>query len=78
MKILQGVVHGKLIELADDPGLGDGKSIELVILEKPNDIRSVENPLLGFMADEPDLMDEIMDSIHTAREQHPLRLGEDG
>ncbi|HEY9841596.1 MAG TPA: hypothetical protein V6D23_14130 [Candidatus Obscuribacterales bacterium] len=29
--------------------------------------------LLGLLADEPELMDEVMESVHQARETHPLR-----
>ncbi len=32
-----------------------------------------ENPLLGLMADEPDLVDAILEDAMLARESHPLR-----
>jgi len=35
------------------------------------------DPLLGLMADEPGLLDEVVDSALAARE-HPLRIPSDG
>ena len=35
-----------------------------------------ENPSLGLFADEPELIDEIMEGVYRAREQHPFRAGE--
>ena len=32
--------------------------------------------LLGLMADEPDLMDQVIESAYLARQQHPLRRGD--
>jgi len=31
MKVLQGIVHGKNIVLADDPGIADGEQVDLLI-----------------------------------------------
>jgi len=36
-------------------------------------LSNLQDPLLGMCADEPELMDEITESIMQAREQHPLR-----
>ena len=32
-----------------------------------------DDPLMGFMSDEPDLVDAIVDEAMLARETHPLR-----
>jgi hypothetical protein len=77
MKILQGIVHGKNIVLADDPGIADGERVDLLILESSHSAPSNENPLLGLMADEPDLMDQVMEAVNSAREQHTLRQAGD-
>lgn len=37
-----------------------------------------KDPLLGLMADEPELVNEVVDDAYAAREQHPLRLLSDG
>lgn len=37
-----------------------------------------KDPLLGLMADEAELIDEIIESAYAARERHPLRLPSDG
>lgn len=36
---------------------------------------SSDNPSLGLFADDPDLLDEIMDGVYIARENHPFRTG---
>ena len=33
-KVLRGVVHGKTIQLEDDPGLEDGRSVEVILQPK--------------------------------------------
>ncbi len=40
--------------------------------------RRAKNPLLGMMADEPELMDDIAQSAMRDRETRPLRLQTDG
>jgi len=37
-----------------------------------------KDPLLGLVADEPDLIDEVVQGAYVARERHPLRLPSDG
>lgn len=34
--------------------------------------------LLGLMADEPELVDDVVHAAYSAREHHPLRLPDDG
>ena len=37
---------------------------------------AVDDRLLGFMSDQPELMDEIMADIYKSRESQPLRTSE--
>jgi hypothetical protein len=39
---------------------------------------SPKDPLFGLMADEPELVDDVTQAAHAAREHHPLRLPSDG
>lgn len=39
-------------------------------------VKPSSNPSLGLFADEPELIDEIMESVYIARETHPLRAEE--
>jgi uncharacterized protein (DUF433 family) len=48
-----------------------------LLAEKPEELRA-KNPLLGLFADEPDLVDEVVESAMRDRETRPLRLPADG
>ena len=68
-KTLHGVIHGKTIELSDDPGLADGEAVKIVMqsikpsLEKTGaGLRRCE----GALADDP-YWDGIMDEIQQSR-----------
>ena len=37
-----------------------------------------KDPLLGLMADEPELVDQMVEAAYAAREHHPLRAPSDG
>jgi hypothetical protein len=39
---------------------------------------AAKDPLLGLMADEPELVDQVVEAAYAARERHPLRLPSDG
>lgn len=41
-----------------------------------NGLPSPSNPSLGLFADEPELVDEIMEGVYIARETHPFRAGD--
>jgi len=43
------------------------------LVGRKDQVNQLPDPLLGMFADEPDLMDEIVDSAMRARESHPLR-----
>ena len=34
-KIMQGVVHGRIIELSEDPGVTDGQQVQIVLTAVP-------------------------------------------
>ena len=68
IKKLNGIAHGKTIELAEDSGLVDGQEVEVLITiaaaraKSGSGFRSTE----GALADD-DQWDAIMDEIHQAR-----------
>jgi hypothetical protein len=66
-KKLRGVVHGRTVELDEDPGIPDGESVE-VIYPASKRIRTGEGILntAGILADFPE-WDEIMQEIHAQR-----------
>ena len=37
-----------------------------------------KDPLLGLMADEPELMDQVVEAAYEGLERHPLRLPSNG
>ena len=43
------------------------------MIEQTRMTELIQNNLLGMFADEPELMDQAMESVMSAREQHPLR-----
>ena len=45
----------------------------LTVVKTPSPL---SNPILGLFADEPELIDEIMEGVYVARETHPFRTGE--
>jgi hypothetical protein len=44
------------------------------LIERQIIVAAAEDPVLGMFVDEPDLIDEIVDSAMQAREIHPLRI----
>ena len=48
-----------------------------LLAQKLEELRA-KNPLLGLFADEPDLVDEVVESAMRDRETRPLRLPADG
>ncbi len=47
----------------------------VALLNRPpaNESIPAADPLLGLMADESELMDQVVEEAHAARELHPLR-----
>lgn len=65
-KILHGVVHGRTIELTDDPGIADGQSVKVIVrpakADKPwgEGIRRSAGALADDWTDEDDrILEEI-------------------
>ena len=69
-KVIQGKVHGRTIELAEDLGLADGQEVEITV--RTVSITPTPKPgegLLrteGALADDPH-WDAIMEEVHRAR-----------
>jgi hypothetical protein len=67
-KILHGKVHGKTIELDEDPGMTDGQEVEVQVKVVPPTKKWGEGILrtAGALADDEE-WDAIMDEVHKAR-----------
>lgn len=78
-KALHGVIHGKTIELMNDPGLADGAEIRVVIESTTPSSKRGERLLrcAGALADDPywdDIMDEIQQSRKLERRSQEIDL----
>jgi len=67
-KTITGRIHGRTIELTDDPGLQDGQEVRVQVTAVPPAAPWGEGILrcAGALADDPE-WDAIMDEIHRAR-----------
>jgi len=72
--VLKGVVHGKIIELEDEPGLPDGQAVNVTV--QPVIDRMQRLPpgegirrSAGAWADDPDGLDEYLKQLRHDREQ---------
>ena len=68
-KTLHGKVHGRTIELDEDPGVADGQEVEVDVQVIPKKTRKPGEGLLrteGALADDAE-WDEIMEEIYQAR-----------
>ena len=74
-EVVEGVIHGKTIELATDPGIADGQRVEVTIRTVPAPDARIEAILRtsGSMADDPDF-EAIMEQI--GRERHATHFRE--
>lgn len=63
--MLQGIVHGKTVELACDPGLEQGQHVEVVLRPVAREEEPVRTAA-GMLADIPGL-DESLDEIQQYR-----------
>jgi hypothetical protein len=67
---IQGVIHGKTIELSADPGIGDGQVVEVVVrvVERPEawgeGIRRSAGAMAGHWTEEDD---RILEELHRDR-----------
>ncbi len=72
MNLGQGVIRGRIIELADDPGIEDGRGVEVVIrpVIEPGAQLAAILRMAGSMATDPEfaaIMDEVAAQRHSAR-----------
>ena len=73
-KALHGIIHGKMIELEQDPGIGDGQEVvvHLETTPPPKKLGDEIRSSAGSLADIPGL-DEEMDAIIQERRQATFR-----
>ena len=68
-KTLHGKVHGRTIELVEDPGVAEGEEVEVRMKVIPKTQRKPGEGFLsteGALADDTE-WDDIMEEIHQAR-----------
>jgi hypothetical protein len=69
-KVIHGKVHGRTIELSEDPGLAEGQEVEVSVRTVPNgQARKPGDGLLrteGALSDDPH-WDAIMEEIYQER-----------
>lgn len=73
-EVVQGVIHGKTIELQADPGLADGTTVEVTIRPVSESDARVEAILrtAGAMADNPEF-DAAMEEVDRYRRSARFR-----
>jgi hypothetical protein len=64
----QGIIHGKTIELIDDPGIEDGRAVEVIVrvIDPPKPWGDGIRASAGAMADDAEFQ-ETMDQIERER-----------
>ena len=69
-KMIEGVVHGRTIELLDDPGVGEGQRVHVVLSlsSSEGDWGEGIHRTAGALADDPD-WDAIMAEVHAGRKR---------
>lgn len=70
-RIIHGRVHGKTIELDEDPGVAEGQEVEVQVRVIPRSPRQPGEGFLrteGALGDDPE-WDDIMEEIYQARKQ---------
>jgi hypothetical protein len=76
-KIIQGVVHGKTIELNEDLGLSEGQEVAIVVKPLPQTPRAPGEAwkrLAGLLADEwTEEDDRILEEIYQSRKEDNRR-----
>lgn len=79
IKSMHGIIHGRTIELSEDPGVADGQEVEVQVKVYPPRREWGAGILrtAGALADDPH-WDAIMDQVHQARkvERRPQLEGE--
>ncbi len=54
----------------------DKQRLASMLTKPPVAETTAQDPLIGALADEPELLDQIMESVYHARETHPLRASD--
>lgn len=69
-RVIHGVVHGRTIELLEDPGVGDGQKVQVVLSVTPSEETPGEGirRTAGALADDP-YWDAIMVEVHEGRKK---------
>lgn len=79
IKSIRGIIHGRTIELSEDPGVADGQEVEVQVKVRPPATEWGAGILrtAGALADDPH-WDAIMDQVQQARkvERRPQLEGE--
>ncbi len=73
-EVIRGTIHGKMIELEKDPGIGDGQEVEVVVRPQRSATQWGEGirRSAGALADYPE-MDAFMEEIQQERRRATLR-----
>ena len=71
---IEGVIHGKTIELTTDPGLTDGQAVRVNVrpLQTPDQCREAILRTAGSMANDPDF-DAVMAQVESDRREARYR-----
>ncbi len=75
-EVLHGIIRGKTIDLEKDPGIGDGREVEVVVraVSSPRTWGEGIRSSAGAFADYPE-MDAVMERIQLDRKQAAYREG---
>ncbi len=71
---LRGVVHGRTIELEEDPHLPDGTTVEVELAVASQ----AQNPFWGLLANQPDLVQTLRQMVEERAQQRWRTPDEDG
>jgi len=74
--IVRGIIHGRTIELTDDPAMPDGTVVEVTVRQVGHSVglSLTELPGFGAWADQPEC--EQLDEWYRAERRHGLVDGE--
>ncbi len=66
--MIQGIIHGKTLELKDDPGIEDGQAVEVVVrvVKKKEPWGEGLRRCAGALADDPEF-DAVFEQIQRER-----------
>lgn len=76
-RIIEGVVHGRTIELLEDPGVSDGQRVQVLLAAPTAEANWGEGirRTAGALADDP-YWDAIMADIHEGRKRERRPQGD--